>query len=102
MGGGNDKNKALIQYLEGQLASLQEPENQEQAQDEEAGFSQFQGALELGRSVGRLEARVDDLPTKSWVWRVLLAIVGIGVLALGALGTWLRTFLDLLRATLPG
>lgn len=103
----DDKTK-LIQYLKDQIVSLEEPETT-QAEEEAKEFSGAESVFKLHQNHGELKGRIDglekrltDLPTKSWVWRLCAAIIGLGILALSAMGTWLRTLLDLLNATLPG
>lgn len=104
----SDDKTTLIQYFRDQIASLEEPETT-QAEEEAKEFSGAESVLKLHQDHGKLQGTVDglekrlaDMPIKSWVWLLCAAVAALGILALGAFGTWLRTLLDLLEATLPG
>ena len=97
----------LIQYLREQVEALEEEKETDRAEEEEEGFSGETLKLhrdhgELTGTVKELKERLGDLPTKSWVWRVLAAITGLGILALGAAANWLRVLIDLLGNLLGG
>lgn len=94
-------NKAeLIRALKAQVEALEEELETDRAEEEEQGFSGealklYREHGELTGNVKELKERLGDLPTKSWVWRLLLAVAVVGILALGAAANWLRVILDL-------
>ena len=70
-------------------------ESADDGEDEQGEL--FGPTLDLANKLGTLEGKVADMPTKSWVWRLVIWI-SIGLLSLGAailtvIGTWLRVIL---------
>ena len=91
----------LIRRLKEGVEELEGLEEEEinQARKEEEGFwgetlKLHRDHGELAGTVNEMKERIGGLPTKSWVWRVLLSVIVVAILALGAAANWLRVLLD--------
>ena len=67
----------------------------EKGEDEQVDL--FGTTLDLANRLGILEGKVNDMPTKSWVWR-LVAWISLGLLTLWVgiltvIGSWLRVIM---------
>ena len=91
--------RQAVEDLENELIALEEAD-QRRAKSEEKQFSHQQALLDLHQEVGELRGKVEDLPTKAWVYGIQFAAVFLGIAALGAMGAWLRTLLGLLAPDL--
>ena len=71
----------------------EEAPNTDRAEKEEQEHS---GNLKLHEDYGMLKGKLEDLPTKWWVVRILLTVAGLVFLGLGAAANILASILRLL------